>query len=424
MKIINGCKYWGQLLLLPIYWLSFLMPRDKNIWLFGSTFGRRFADNPRYLYLYVSQHSDRSSNKVHQQVEAWKKQGHQWNVDENCKNLRPIWMSHSRDIVSFLQEQGYEAYYYHSLKGIWYALRGGVYVYDNYSKDINFWQSGGAVKVNLWHGLPLKKIQHDNIHDRFRHPRNVWEKFKCFPRNLSDEKPSDYVLCPSERMRDIFASAFQTEHVIVSGYPRWDGMLEKEICNLNTQVEKKALDKIKEQLHQIPDSKVIYYMPTFRDSETSIFNVMNFKTFQCFLEQNHYIFCVKLHPKSKLRERFQAIESGNIVSIDADTDPYVFITMSDVLVTDYSSVYFDYLYTGKPILFFDYDRQTYLSQSREMYFAYEEVTPGKKVEDQSGLEQALIRVFSGQDDDREERERFREKMCEKAGIARLIQQIV
>ena len=57
-KAINRVKYWGQLLGLPIYWLSFCVPRKKNIWLFGSTFGRRFADNPRYLYLYASQHKD------------------------------------------------------------------------------------------------------------------------------------------------------------------------------------------------------------------------------------------------------------------------------------------------------------------------------------------------------------------------------
>ncbi|MCI8752961.1 MAG: hypothetical protein HFH66_16780, partial [Lachnospiraceae bacterium] len=47
MKIINWFKYWGQLLLLPVYWMSFLVPRDRKLWLFGSTFGRRFADNPK-----------------------------------------------------------------------------------------------------------------------------------------------------------------------------------------------------------------------------------------------------------------------------------------------------------------------------------------------------------------------------------------
>ena len=204
-KIINGLKYWGQLLLLPVYWLSFLVPGNKNIWVFGSTFGRRFADNPRYFYLYVSQHSAYQSDKLAQRVDAWKKEGHEWKADEDCLTIRAVWISHNKEIVSFLQSNGYEAYYYHSLKGIWMALRAGVYLFDNYSKDINFWQSGRALKVNMWHGIPLKKIQADNRFDLFRHPKNSWEKFKCFPRNLSDEKPSHYVLTTSEFMRPIFS---------------------------------------------------------------------------------------------------------------------------------------------------------------------------------------------------------------------------
>ena len=74
-KIINGLKYWGQLLLLPVYWLSFLVPGNKNIWVFGSTFGRRFADNPRYFYLYVSQHSAYQSDKLAQRVDAYGQSG-------------------------------------------------------------------------------------------------------------------------------------------------------------------------------------------------------------------------------------------------------------------------------------------------------------------------------------------------------------
>ena len=81
MKIADWLKYWGQLLLLPVYWMSFLVPRDRKLWLFGSTFGRRFADNPKYLYLYVSQHK--------------KELG-----------VRPVWISHDKSIVSMLSKKG------------------------------------------------------------------------------------------------------------------------------------------------------------------------------------------------------------------------------------------------------------------------------------------------------------------------------
>ena len=67
IKITDRLHYWGQLLLLPVYWLSFLVPRDKKIWLFGSTFGRRFADNP-WVRAGITQKFDRSIFKKKQQA--------------------------------------------------------------------------------------------------------------------------------------------------------------------------------------------------------------------------------------------------------------------------------------------------------------------------------------------------------------------
>lgn len=409
-KVAEGIKYWGQLLLLPVYWLSCLFPRNKCIWVFGSTFGKRFADNPRYFYLYVSQHSDRASERVKAGISEWKKAGHSFMEDGNCKRIRPIWISRDKRIVDFLTENGYESYYYHSLKGIWYALRGKVYLFDNYSKDINFWQSGGAVKFNMWHGIPLKKIQADNIFDKVRHPKNSWERFKTFPRRLSDEKPSHYVLTTSEFMKPIFESAFRTKKVSTAGYPRIDGFAFDMTHNLYTVTEQQTIERIRRLLAEDTANKMIYYLPTFRDSEIQFFDAMDLESFDRFLKEHHLIFCAKLHPKSKLKEQFLAIEKGNVVNIDADTDPYVFIPMSDALVTDYSSIYFDYLFADKPIVFFDYDLEAYLKDSREMYFDYEAYTPGVKVKTQKELEQALLQIVEGRDEYCQQRKNLQTKI--------------
>lgn len=286
MKITSWIKYWGQLLLLPVYWLSFLVPRDRELWLFGSTFGRRFADNPKYLYLYVSQHK--------------KELG-----------VRPVWISHDKSIVSMLCRNGYEAYYYHSLKGIWLALRGKMYIFDNYSKDINFWQSGGAVKVNLWHGIPLKKIQADNLFDSFRHPHNLWGKWKNFPRNLSDEKPHHYVLATSKFIKPVFASAFRTRNVIVCGYPRNDSMFPGRVHNLYTAQEGRLLKEIQHKVN-VGGMRMVYYMPTFRKSEEKFFDVVDIKKLKSFLERNRLLLCIKLHPKSKLQGQFKKLCSRYI----------------------------------------------------------------------------------------------------------------
>ncbi len=365
-KTINRIKYWGQVLLLPVYWLSFLMPRNKKIWLFGSTFGRRFADNPRYFYLYANQY-------------------------EKQNGIRPIWMSHNKDIVEMLQEKGYEAYYNHSLKGIWYCLRGKVYIFDNYSKDISFWFSGRTKKINLWHGIPLKKIQADNIFDTVRHPKNKWEKFKAFPRRLSDEKPSHYVLTTSDFLVPIFSSAFRTKNVLVSGYPRNDRLISDKIKNVLTSGEERDRKAIEEQVN-VCGKKMVYYMPTFRDSETKFFEAVNLTKFRGFLNINNILFCAKLHPKSKLKKQFDEIAGENIFVINADSDPYVFLEMADVLVTDYSSIYFDFLLADKPIVFFNYDLKDYLENSRELYFDYDEYTPGEKADTQEMFEKALIKA--------------------------------
>ncbi len=371
-EIIERISYWSQLLLLPVYWFSFFVPRNRKLWLFGSTFGRRFADNPRYMYLYASQHK--------------KKLG-----------IRPIWISHNKEIIRFLNRKNYEAYYYHSLKGIWFALRGKVYLFDNYSKDINFWQSGGAIKINLWHGIPLKKIQADNIFDKVRHPKNSLERWKSFPRRLSDEKATHYVLTTSRFLIPIFSSAFCTRKILTSGYPRNDRLVEEKIENILTDAESYNKAKIEAFLLEknvnkeaAKNKKMIYYMPTFRDSETKFFQIMDLGKFQQFLKRNNLLFCVKLHPKSKLEVEFKRIEGGNIQVIDRDSDPYVFLEVADVLVTDYSSIYFDFLLADKPIVFFDYDLEEYLQDSREMYFDYQGFTPGEKAATEKELEKALI----------------------------------
>lgn len=379
MKIINGVKYWGQLLLLPIYWLSFFMPRNKKLWLFGSTFGRRFADNPRYLYLYVSQHSDYASNKVKKVVADYRNTGHYFEEDEYVKSVRAVWISHNKDVVQFLKEEGYEAYYYHSPKGIWMALRGGIYIFDNYSKDINFWQSGRAVKFNLWHGVGNKRINYDNEHDKVRHPKNAWERFQYFPRRLSDEKPSHYILTTAPMMSEIFARAFQVpmEHIIETGYPRNDILFEDSgIQNIYFREEQEVHRKLKEWKED--GYQLLSYVPTFRPSESKFLEVMELSRFNAYLKEHNMILVCKLHPKSTFKKEFEAMEYSNIYHVPAEVDINSFLGEIDLMIADYSSVYSDYKLLDRPVVAFHYDYEEYSSDTRDAYFDWEEYMPEEK----------------------------------------------
>ena len=115
---------------------------------------------------------------------------------------------------------------------------------------------------------------------------------------------------------------------------------------------------------------------------------------------------MKLHPKSKVNERFMELQSKYIKVINPEYDPYPLLKLIDVLITDYSSIYFDFMLTNKPIIFFPYDLEEYLMKSREMYFDYEEFTPGNKVFIQEDLEKALLETDKHHNDRKEYFRRF------------------
>lgn len=389
-KLKERVIYWSQLFLLPIYGLSFLFPRDKKIWLFGSTFGRRFTDNPRYLYLYVSQLMNGTiSSDIDGTEEASKKELN------TIRTIRPIWISHNKDIVSWLNDNGYEAYYYHSFKGIWYALRAGVYIYDNYSKDINFWQSGGAIKVNLWHGSGNKRINHDNEFDKVRHPKNAWERWTTWLRRLSDEKPTDYVVATSSIMADYFSMAFKIplKNVIVNSYPRNDALFERN--NWATSIITKEEDLLRKKIEQwkLENKTLAIYMPTFRASETKFFDVMDMKIFDKYLMDNNIIFLCKLHPKSKIKDMFNANHYENIINVSTDIDCYTILGMADMLITDYSSVYTDYMLLNRPVIAFDYDEKEYITDSRGYFIKQDEYMPEMKAENMEQLMEMMKEIL-------------------------------
>lgn len=373
-------------LFLPIYWISFLVPRNKEIWVFGSSLGKSFTGNPKYLYLFVN------------------------NEDTQ---IRPIWISRNDYVVSKLKSEGYEAYNILSFKGMLFALCAKVYIFDHFSKDISFWLSGGSIKVNLWHGIPLKKINKDNKFDETRNPSNLYKTLRWTIRRIQNEKPSHYYTATSKIVKDIFESAFRAtpERILICGYPRNDILFENEyLINKNQVVVDsyefyKDINKIKEE-----GTNVIIYMPTFRASEEQFFEIIKLEKLNQFLRDNNTILLVKAHHMSRITKEFANIRYSNILNIKATDDPYPFLNISDMLITDYSSVYFDFLLTDRPIIFFPYDLEIYRSESRELYYEYDSVTPGPRSENIEELMKSIDDYLKGIDHFKSDRKRVRNMM--------------
>ena len=207
----------------------------------------------------------------------------------------------------------------------------------------------------------------------------------------------------------IFARAFQVPrgHVIEAGYPRNDYILGEEIENIFSNEEGEAFN----QIHQWKSlgKKVVMYMPTFRDSEGFFSSVMDMENFNGFLSQNDILFLTKLHPKSKLKKEFGQKDFKNILNLNADMDPYIFLKQVDILVTDYSSVYSDYMLLDRPVIAFWYDYKEYTENTRDSYFDFDEYMPEIRAKNFEELKKALECVLL-EDICKEARSRSREKM--------------
>lgn len=319
-----------------LFFVSRFITKNKNIWLFGSWFGDKYADNSRFLFEYL--------HKEHPEIRA-------------------VWITDSDDIVSSLRKEGFEAYKKYSISSVLLGLRAGysVFVQSNLVDVIPFLNNGKTKLIQLWHGIPLKKIGFD---DKYAGMPSLKTRFKYLLFPFLKEF-YDVFIANSQEDAERFCSAFNVKKVVVTGYPRNDVLSAiKTTGNYN-----------------------LFYFPTFRDSigsEIDLFNYFgfDFESWNSFLGRLNINLYIKMHPVNKpgkdLLSQFE--NSSNIIFLD-ELDVADVLPEADVLITDYSSVYFDFLLTEKPIIFSPFDFEKYITKDRELYYPYDEVTPGPKCKD-------------------------------------------
>lgn len=351
-----------------LYFFSIFFPRNKKVWVFGSP-KNTFLDNSKYFFLYVS--------------ENYK------------KHIRPIWISGDKKILNKIRSYGYECYYRWSLKGLWYCLRSYVYIYSSYSSDINFWTSGGALRINLWHGIPLKKIEYDIKVGKLGKKYNSNWKYLymiAFPHSFQKHH---YILSTSPMISKIFSRAFKIsiKKCIEFGYPRCECLLWKEdkILDFVKFKDKETFNFINKVISSY--KKRIIYLPTFREkSENDITKIIDLDKINRIFRDNNWIFIIKQHPIFSLINYYKFF--SNITILPSQTDIYMILPFTDLLITDYSSVIFDYLLTRKPIILYQYDIEHYMKEERGFYNEIKNLNIGIKVFNKEELCHVIINVLS------------------------------
>lgn len=314
---------------------------DSHIWLFSSTDNSHYNYNSRYLFEYVK---------------------------ENLPEITPLFVINDPELRNSLSSKYGKQYFIEteSIQGIRQALSAGVWFT---SAGLPAYGTGLHKKrliINLWHGVPLKKIA--LLDPNLKKAARIYFK-KIFSENYT------CILTTSHELIPLMARSFAVseDKIKVWGQPRNDGMFQKNDC-------RKILGQLFPDLPEY--TKTVLYAPTFRDyGQVQLFPFKDFdqKQLEAFLEEKNMLLFIRTHvaeqgsaaPYLGKRIRFLGNEQAEDVT--------GILNIFDCLITDYSSIYIDYLLTDKPMIFLPYDRQQYLD-GRGMNFDYDDVTPGPKPE--------------------------------------------
>lgn len=351
-----------------------LFPRKKSLWAFGATDGLR--DNPKYLFFDVIEH--------HPEITA-------------------IWISKNRKDVAFLRNLRMSAYYWISLKGLWYSLRAGVYVVDHSTPSINRFLDSGTFYVNLWHGCGIKRV-------RWQNPDYYVKKYQL--KDASEMKSSfrfkvitfvtlgnrpDLCLAPSTtQLKEFFAPMMDIseDKCVVGVYPRSQLMIEGKDSAMNFIKKYEPKETLEFVTMLSKYRKTYIYMPTWRNDGRDFIEQagIDWQRLNDVMRENNELFILKLHPFTKLNLEMLSRYS-NICVYPKSSDVYTVLPFIDCLITDYSSIYTDFLMMNKEVILFVFDYNEYVKGSYDL-LEYDKYYVGKRAFD---FDQLIALMKSGED---------------------------
>ena len=270
------------------------------------------------------------------------------------------------------------------------AMAAAKYWVFNYRVSDHIWPKKDQVYLECWHGTPLKRLGYDlqneggNVMNSLKEVR---EKYDL------DAAKFRYILSPSEFTTEKFTSAWNLKQagkenaILQEGYPRNDYLLNHT---------PEDVEQVKRALHITPEDiggrKIVLYAPTWRDNQHDSADGYSYQLGVDFarLRQalgEECIILFRAHYLVANQFDFAAYE-GFVWDVSQYPDINELYVVSDLLITDYSSVFFDYANLKRPILFYMYDLAAYRDDIRGFYLDLKEL-PGPIVETEEALIQAI-----------------------------------
>lgn len=342
------------------------LPMHQGLMVFESGLGKQYADSPRYIYEELLRRGDT-------RPKVWIYSGRHHFPDPHTvvvKRLSPSYF--------------------------WYLARANFWI-TNQNLPFYMTRRRAATYLQTWHGTPLKHMLHDlaEIHGRDE------GYMQRVDRAISQWT---HLLSPSPYATGVMRSAFAYDGPVVEeGYPRNDVFFGDD-------VEERTQD-VKERLGLDSDVKVVLYAPTFRDNASNGRGRFTFELpfdLEKFNERfgEEAILLLRMHVLVSSAVRIPPELRGRIINVSGYPEIQELYLISDVLVTDYSSVFFDYAVLGRPIIFYAFDLELYRDTLRGFYLDYLRELPGPLVRTEEELHGALSAALAGDLLDGGNREEF------------------
>lgn len=353
----------------PIYvgavFLTRIIGRNEQIWIFSDfPSGQPFSQNRKYLFQYLA--------------------------DDYTEDVRPIWLTSDKRLYDKLSQEGYEVYRSTSLRARYYSLRAKYAPIDSSPGAIPWAYTGGATVIQMGHGIPLKANLSPG--DSWLERVISWNSidYAVFSSKAEERHFQEYVEAGPGSERGWINNRLYASNTIHTGYPKTDAIVnsigrsnEHETLSSDESSEGQAI-------------RTIGYFPTRREGHgLDLDEVIDVPQIEELLTQNEAKLLIKPHRQLSLDGGI--IRSEQIQSVDPDTDSHEFLTEVDILITDYSSIFFDFLPLGRPVIFYTPDYSAY-EELRGTHHKYENVVAGQRVNNFEELLEQLESNLKGVDE--------------------------
>lgn len=317
------------------------MPIKKDLVVFESHLGKQFSDSPRAIF--------EELRMQHPKLDMVWSFASPWNV-HHCP-------------TSSVKR--------HSLRYAWLLARAAVVV-DNQGFPAYYKRRKGQLYFQTWHGVPLKTMGKES-------PHKGRKELEATRRSVSNWSvtfsPTEYY---QQHLND---AMFYTGKALPLGLPRNDSIV-------SDSVERDALLK---ELQLPKNKKLILWAPTFRENKTAqegvLDSLLSIDKLMDALPED-YVLLVRCHYLDKIT--FSNQHNGRVLNVSGVHDISRLYCVADMLITDYSSVMFDFALTKKPIVIYAPDYTNYKEKQRGLIFDISAEAPGKFISNQSELAEVII----------------------------------